>query len=382
MGGKATVPKVSSSDVGHIMGQFKLRPGTFVAGAIAFAPHDQVLFVNSQAPGRNTGIDVINAANLAYMRTIQAEANGFSDMVVDNSGRFVVASQAGLQDLRVYLTGLGGDQIMPKAKSLLNVSTRLRTQSGDNVLIGGFIISGAEPKKVAIRAKGPSLPLEGKLSDPILELRNHDGTLRAVNDNWNSNRVAAMLTGRSPTDEHEAFIVTTLQPGSYTAIVRGQAHAPSGVVRSELFDLTADSNSKIANISTRGKVEIGDNVMIGGFVIGGDQPTKVIIRAIGPSLSHSNVQGALQDPILELHGTNGALIFQNDNWRTSQPTDIFATRLAPSDNRESAIVATLNRVLTGYRAREKQHDRCCAGRGLQSRTIAAIVIVPWVTPGR
>ncbi len=227
----------------------------------------------------------------------------------------------------------------PPPHSLLNASTRLRAQTGDNVPIGGFIISGTEPKKVLLRAIGPSLPITGKLADPILDVRDVSGALIARDDNWNSHRAVVLGTGAPPDDEHESAVVTTLQPGSYTAILRGVGNS-TGVALVELYDLGPEK-SRIANISTRGKVEAGDNVMIGGFIVGGNQPTKVIVRAIGPSLSSRGVAGALTDPTLALHNGNGVKFAENDNWQSDQAGEILASTIPPSDPREAAIVRTL-----------------------------------------
>ena len=225
-------------------------------------------------------------------------------------------------------------------KSFANLSTRVRTELGNDVAIGGFIINGNAPKTVIIRALGPSVPVTGNLADPTLELHDGTGKLIASNDNWSSNRDNIMWSGLAPKDDHEAAIVTTLSPGSYTAIVRGVSNT-SGVALVEIFDLSGVTDSKLATISTRGKVETGDDVMIGGFVIGGDQPTRVIIRAIGPSLSGAGIQDALQDPVLQLFNGNGAMIFENDDWRSAQQDQINASGMAPGDDRESAIIATL-----------------------------------------
>jgi hypothetical protein len=223
---------------------------------------------------------------------------------------------------------------------LLNVSTRLRAQIGDNALIGGFIVSGQEAKKVVLRAVGPSLPIQDTLSDPILELHDATGAIIAQNNNWNAHRADVLATGIPPSDEHEAVIAPTLPPGSYTAVVHGVNNS-SGVALVEAYDLSSDSNSKLANISTRGKVETGDNVMIGGFIIGGNQPTNVVVRAIGPSLAVLGVGGALTDPMLEVHDRNGALLAQNDDWRMHQEQALIDSGLAPTDNRESAMLLSL-----------------------------------------
>jgi hypothetical protein len=231
----------------------------------------------------------------------------------------------------------------PGRKSLANVSTRNFVQSGDAVMIGGFIITGDSPKKVLLRAVGPSLTkagLRGAMLDPVLDLYDSTSEVVASNDNWGSDRQNVLATGAAPTDEHEAAIVATLPAGAYTAVVHSVNNI-SGVALFELYDLDPAS-SWISNISTRGKVETGDSVMIGGFIIGGDQPTTVIIRAIGPSLARSGIADALSDPTLELHNASGSLIYANDNWRTTQEAQILASTIPPSNDKESAIVATLN----------------------------------------
>lgn len=228
------------------------------------------------------------------------------------------------------------------SKVLLNVSTRVGVQSGTSVMIGGFIITGDLPKQVVLRAIGPSLAEAGvtdALSDPVLELYDSAGTLVAQNDNVSSLAPDRIPTGLKPVDGHESLISATLAEGVYTAVLRG-ANGATGVGLIELYDLDPAS-SQIINISTRGQVNLGGDAMIGGFIIGGDEPTSVIVRAIGPSLAAANIPNPLPDPALELYDGNGSLIFSNDNWRSSQADQIINTGLAPTDDRESAIVATL-----------------------------------------
>jgi hypothetical protein len=229
----------------------------------------------------------------------------------------------------------------------VNISTRMPVEAGDNVLIGGFIVTGNAPKKLILRAIGPSLragdgPLPGAMQDPVLELYNVHGELLKTNDNWKSeNQQAIVDTTVPPSHDNEAAIVAAFDPGSYTAIVRGK-NGGTGIGLVELYDLgtaslATDSNAKLAQISTRGRVQTGDNVMIGGFIIS-NTTSKVIVRAIGPS---SGVAGNLADPVLELRDGSGDLIAANDNWRSDQEGEIIATTVPPSDNRESAIVRTL-----------------------------------------
>jgi len=210
-------------------------------------------------------------------------------------------------------------------------------------MIGGFIISGTADKSIVIRALGPSLADRGVttvLADPVLELFDSTGQMIAKNNNWTSLAADTVPAGLEPTNPAESVIALSLPPGNYTAVLQG-ANNSSGNALCELFDL-APANSTILNISTRGQVGSGDDVMIGGFIVGGTDPSKVIVRAIGPSLTAAGVAGALADPILELHNSDGSLIFQNDNWRSNQEEQIIASSVPPTDNMESAIVATLN----------------------------------------
>jgi hypothetical protein len=227
----------------------------------------------------------------------------------------------------------------------INISTRLNVGTGDNVMIGGFIIRGNEPKKVIIRGIGPSLTafgVQGALADPVLELHDGSGTIIATNDNWKDTQQADIqASGRAPSDDLESAIIATLVPGSYTAIVSGK-NSTTGVGLVEGYDLQTSSDSILFNISTRGFVGIDDNVMIGGFVIGNNGGSaNILVRAIGPSLTNFGVANAMQDPTLELHDGSGAIIASNDNWKDTQQTEIQATGLAPTDDAESAILASL-----------------------------------------
>jgi hypothetical protein len=236
-------------------------------------------------------------------------------------------------------TDIGAVETQPPTV-LANISTRLRVETGDNVLIGGFIVTGTQPKKVIIRAIGPSLTLAGTLANPFLELRDSSGVLIRSNDNWRSDQeTEIMATTIPPSNDLESAIVETLPANNsaYTATVRG-ANGGTGIGAVEVYDLNQAVDSKLANISTRGLVQTGDNVLIGGLIVLGQNPLPVIVRAIGPSLS---VSGALGNPTLELHDGNGATIASNDNWRSDQEFEITATSIPPSNDLESAIVRSL-----------------------------------------
>lgn len=225
---------------------------------------------------------------------------------------------------------------------LLNISTRLKVLTGDNVAIGGFVISGSDNKQVLLRARGPSLSQVGVgevLADPTLELHDGTGAVIASNDNWKDTQQAGIAaTQLAPTNDLESAILITLAPGNYTAVLRG-INATNGVALVEAYDLSQSTNASLINISTRGFVDINDNVMIGGFISNGT--CKVIVRALGPTLAQFSVPDVLADPSLELHDINGTLIVSNENWQDTQQAEIVATGLAPSDDREAAVLATL-----------------------------------------
>jgi len=248
------------------------------------------------------------------------------------------------------------------ASRLGNISTRALVQTGDEVMIGGFIVRGSEPKRVIIRAIGPELIQYGvgdALADPTLELHDDTGALIASNDNWQHTIIGGIIhsdqvreirnSGHAPTQPSESAIIAALPPGNYTAIVRG-VNNTIGVSLAEVYDLGPESNSVLGNVSTRALVLLGDEVMIGGFIIQGTQPKRVVLRAIGPELSRYGVPNFLPNPTLELRDSTGAVIASNDDWQhtiiggiimSDQVPDIRASGYAPSNPRESAIIADL-----------------------------------------
>jgi len=232
------------------------------------------------------------------------------------------------------------------AAQALNLSTRAEVQAGDQVSIGGFIVTGTSPKRVILRAIGPSLTgfgIANPLADPVLELHASDQTLIASNDNWqDSDETGITATGLAPSNLLESAMVETLDPGGYTAVMSGK-NGTTGIGLVEVYDLDQAADSQLANISTRAAVQTGNDVMIGGFILGGGGAgTTVLVRALGPSLTQFGVVGALPDPTLELRDSNGALIRSNDDWKDTQQTEIEGAGLSPSDDLESAILATLS----------------------------------------
>jgi hypothetical protein len=240
-------------------------------------------------------------------------------------------------------TPIGTPTPTPSPAQLLNISTRVNVKTGDDVAIAGFIVTGNAPKKVMLRGMGPSLTsLSSVLANPTLELRGPKGSIITANDNWKDTQATEIQSSTiAPTNDFESAIIATLAPASYTALLRG-TNATTGIGVIEMYDLDAASDSKLANISTRGFVQTGNDVMIAGFIFGnGTASEKVIIRALGPSIT--GVANVLADPILDLHDSNGTLLMSDDNWAddASQALLIIATGIPPPNEKESAIVATL-----------------------------------------
>jgi hypothetical protein len=333
--------------------------------------------VNAVAPGRYSM--TIAYANGDPVRYALLSVNGGPGMPVTfpSTGSFqtvgsiqvTVVLNTGANTLEFYNPIVGSwapdfDQIQFNCplSYLGNISTRSFVQTGDNVMIGGFIVQGTKSKTVLLRAIGPELDQYGitnPLCDPTLELRDANGTLIASNDNWQTTIIGGIIisdqvqaiqnTGLAPGDSRESAIIADLPPGRYTAIVRG-VNNTVGVALVEAYDLNPILHSLLGNISTRSFVETGNDVMIGGFIVQGTQPTNVIIRAIGPELGQYGVPDFLANPTLELYNGNGTLIGRNDDWQhtiiggiitQNQVQDIRNSGHAPTDPNESAIIANL-----------------------------------------
>jgi hypothetical protein len=221
-------------------------------------------------------------------------------------------------------------------------------QTGDDVGIGGFIITGSAPKQVTVRGLGPSLAgfgVPNPLADPVLELHGPPGFTTIINDNWRDSQDGCLGTPElRPTNDLESAICgVTLDPGAYTAILRGKNNG-TGIGLVEVYDVDQAAPSKLANLSTRAFVSTGSNIVIAGFTLGnGAGDDRVIIRGIGPSLIAFGVPNALANPALELRNSNGTLLMSNDDWQdnAAQAAEITAAGLAPSNDLESAIEVTL-----------------------------------------
>ncbi len=243
---------------------------------------------------------------------------------------------------------------LPATPGLLNVSTRLQVGLTDRVAIGGFIVGGTGAKKILVRALGPSLGqsgLVGLLADPFLELHDQTGAVIGTNDNWETTQLGGVIvadqqqairdTTIPPTDPAEAAIVADLNPGTYTAVVRGASNG-TGLGLAEIYDLSQSVPAAVSNLSTRGFVQTGTNALVGGFILGGIEPSNIVVRALGPSLVQDGLTDFLADPVLDLRDTNGTIVASNDNWADTQQAELEASGLAPTEAKEAAIYQALS----------------------------------------
>jgi hypothetical protein len=228
----------------------------------------------------------------------------------------------------------------------VNISGRSLIETGEDVAIGGFIVKGSGLKRVIVRGIGPSMrtsdgPVPGALQDPVLELRDAKGG-NTTNDNWRTSQEKEIeRSGLAPKDDRESAIVANLPAGDYTATLRGLKNT-TGVGLVEIYDLQSSSGPELGNLSVRAHVRTGDDVLIDGIILRGDKPKRVLFRGIGPELRDRGVANDLEDPTLELHDSNGAVLQFNDNWKSApNASEIQASGLAPKDNREPAILMTL-----------------------------------------
>jgi pectin methylesterase-like acyl-CoA thioesterase len=295
--------------------------------------------------GRVTWADPMNAAQAANytLQNIFGPVDFWNATTQPESSPEAYVSQGDPWNPDIQLLSLPA---RPGAKpQLLNISTRLSLGSGHSVGIGGFIVTGTEPKQVIVRAIGPSLGASGlanALADPMLEI--HGGAandLVAMNDNWRDDPGSAaelVAAGMAPGDDLESAAVVTLAPGQYTAVITGQNGA-TGTALVEVYDGDLAADSQLANISTLGFVGAGDDVLIGGFVVGTGL-ADVVVRALGPSLAQFGVADPIADPTLEVHDGNGS-VTSDDDWQMDSNHDSIPASLQPLDARESALHLSL-----------------------------------------
>jgi cyclophilin family peptidyl-prolyl cis-trans isomerase len=278
-----------------------------------------------------------------------------ADATVSGTRLLVAGHQVGSAIFTVTATDFDGASVsqnftvnvIAAPGRLVQLSTRMQVGTGDNVLIGGFIMRGPLPKRLMIRGIGPSTGLSGALADPVLELHDSTGAILASNNNWGdaANKQEMIDAGLQPVSPNESAILVTVpsdpSAASYTAVVRG-ANNTTGIGLVEVYDLDSGPGSTLLNIATRGRVNVDPNALIGGFFLGGTESKRVLVRAIGPSLAPFGIPDALADPILELHDANGALLESNDDWGLSpNQAEIQASGLAPTNSKESAVLRIL-----------------------------------------
>jgi Matrixin len=252
----------------------------------------------------------------------------------------------------IYDSGPAFQNSVP-APNLENLATRAVVGLGDNAVIAGFIVQGSQPATVILRGIGNSLPALGitnALQDPVIELHSTNGgrdTTVATSDDWIDDSWASTIAGYhlDPSNSHESAILATLNPGTYTVVVRSFDNGDgnlTGTAVVELYDLHT-TGGRAGNISTRGQVQSGDQLLIGGFIVGGQQSKDVVVRALGPSLAAAGIGQPLSDPAVELRNASGVILASNDNWSSGpNASQIQSENLAPSNPNESALQATLN----------------------------------------
>jgi Calx-beta domain-containing protein len=238
----------------------------------------------------------------------------------------------------------------PPARSL-NISTRASVQTGDRILIGGFIVTGNLTKYVVLRGLGPSLaqagvPPSAVLQDPVIQLHRADGTVVATNDNWKddpANVFQFQGTPYPPKDDRESLLLATLPGGAYTVFLTGK-NQTQGIGLVEVYDVNNRGQPELANLSTRGYIGQENDVMIGGFILGNEpRSVEIAIRGLGPSLSQFGLNPVLADPTLELHDNNGTTLISNDDWESDavSAANLILFNLAPTNPKEAGIFTSL-----------------------------------------
>lgn len=325
----------------------------------AGAPFDSIPLRNYTSPNPVSVANLVSIPGISHISplffAVSSNNPSIADATLSGTNVLVSGHQVDSATFTVTATDFDGASVsqnfivnvVAAPGRLVQLSTRMQVNTGDNALIGGFIMRGTPAKRLMIRGIGPSTGLSGALADPVLELHDGSGTLVASNDNWGdaANKQDMIDTGIAPISPNEPAILATLvsSPNNafYTAIVRG-ANNTTGIGLVEVYDLDSGPGSTLLNISTRGLVNPDPNALIGGFFVGGTESKRILVRAIGPSLVAAGVPNALANPILELHDGNGALLDSNDDWGSSpQQAEIQASGAAPTNPKESAVLQLL-----------------------------------------
>ena len=324
----------------------------------AGAPFDTIPLRNYTSGNFVRVLNLVSIPGISQISPLSFSAtsdSGNVSVAVSGTTLLVTGNSVGTAHVTVTATDLDGApvsqtftvNVVAAPGRLVQLSTRMQVGTGDNALIGGFIMNGSAPKRLAIRGIGPSSGLSGALADPILELHDSSGII-ATNDNWfdAANHQEVVDANLVPSSSNESVILMTVPSStsnaSYTAVLRG-VNNTTGLGLVEVYDLDSGPGSTFLNISTRGQVGVDPNALIGGFFVGGTDSKQILVRAIGPSLAAFGVPGALADPTLELHDGNGNTIVANDDWMVANPqkTQIQNSGLAPTNDKESAVLQTL-----------------------------------------
>jgi cyclophilin family peptidyl-prolyl cis-trans isomerase len=324
------------------------------------SPFDELPLRNYTTPNPIMVPNLVSIPAISQISTLTFSAMSSNPAVADatvSGTRLLIAGhQVGSATITVTATDFDGGTVSQNFTAnvvtapgrLVQLSTRMQVGTGDNVLIGGFIMRGSSAKRLMIRGIGPSSGLTGALADPVLELHDSTGATIASNDNWGNaaNRQEIVDTGLAPVSTNESAILATLPSDansiSYTAIVKG-ANNTTGLGLVEVYDLDSGPGSTLLNIATRGQVNVDPNALIGGFFLGGTESKRVLVRAIGPSLAPFGIPNALADPILELRNASGTLLDSNDDWGLSpNQAEIQSSGTAPTNSKESAVIQILS----------------------------------------
>jgi cyclophilin family peptidyl-prolyl cis-trans isomerase len=324
----------------------------------AGAPFDTIPLRNYTSGNFVRVLNLVSIPGISQISPLSFSAtsdSGNVSVAVSGTKLLVTGNSVGTAHVTVTATDLDGApvsqtftvNVVAAPGRLVQLSTRMQVGTGDNALIGGFIMNGSAPKRLAIRGIGPSSGLSGALADPILELHDSSGII-ATNDNWfdAANHQEVVDANLVPSSSNESVILMTVPSSTsnafYTAVLLG-VNNTTGLGLVEVYDLDSGPGSTFLNISTRGQVGVDPNALIGGFFVGGTDSKQILVRAIGPSLAAFGVPGALADPTLELHDGNGNTIVANDDWMVANPqkTQIQNSGLAPTNDKESAVLQTL-----------------------------------------